>query len=76
MVQSKESREKPVQTISGTHFIYTTQGDIVLVAATKENINVMLVLKLLFKMVKLVRYLLSRDQENLKIKSLTTSMKK
>lgn len=55
VVQSKESREKPVQTISGTHFIYTTQGDIVLVAATKENINVMLVLKLLFKMVEIFK---------------------
>lgn len=55
VVAGKESREKPVQTIGGTHFIHTTQGDIVLVAATKENINVMLVLKLLFKMVELFK---------------------
>eukprot|EP00930_Biecheleria_cincta_P047642 TRINITY_DN3306_c0_g2_i1.p1 TRINITY_DN3306_c0_g2~~TRINITY_DN3306_c0_g2_i1.p1 ORF type:complete len:430 (-),score=63.81 TRINITY_DN3306_c0_g2_i1:22-1311(-) len=55
VVHAKESREKPVQTISGTHFIHTTQGDIVLVAASRENINVMLVLKLLFKMVELFK---------------------
>eukprot|EP00930_Biecheleria_cincta_P047641 TRINITY_DN3306_c0_g1_i1.p1 TRINITY_DN3306_c0_g1~~TRINITY_DN3306_c0_g1_i1.p1 ORF type:complete len:430 (-),score=71.97 TRINITY_DN3306_c0_g1_i1:289-1578(-) len=55
VVMSKESRERPVQTINFTHFVYITQGDIVLVAATKFNVNVMLVLKLLLKMVELFK---------------------
>jgi len=55
IVAAKESREKPVQSINGSHFIHTTQGDIVLAAATKDNVNVVLVLKLLFKMVELFK---------------------
>ncbi|CAE8597864.1 unnamed protein product, partial [Polarella glacialis] len=55
VVAAKESRDKPVQSIDGCHFIYTVVGDIVLVAATKDNVNVMLVLKLLFKMIELFK---------------------
>jgi AP-2 complex subunit mu-1 len=55
VVAAKESRDKPVQSINGCHFLYTVQGDICLVAVTKDNVNVMLVLKLLFKMVDLFK---------------------
>eukprot|EP00438_Fugacium_kawagutii_P031694 Skav232923 [mRNA] locus=scaffold1477:808488:809958:- [translate_table: standard] len=55
VVAAKETRDKPVVSINGSHFLYTTQGDIVLVAASKDNVNVMLVLKLLFKMVELFK---------------------
>mmetsp|Transcript_57080 Transcript_57080/g.121295 ORF Transcript_57080/g.121295 Transcript_57080/m.121295 type:complete len:430 (-) Transcript_57080:51-1340(-) len=55
VVAAKESRDKPVQSIGGCHFIHTMQGDVVLVAATKDNINVILVLKLLYKMVELFK---------------------
>eukprot|EP00913_Durusdinium_trenchii_P009157 g8606.t1 len=51
----QETRDKPVVSINGSHFLYTTQGDIVLVAASKDNVNVMLVLKLLYKMVDLFK---------------------
>lgn len=55
VVAAKESRDKPVQCLNGCHFIHTTQGDVVVAAATKENVNVVLVLKLLFKMAELFR---------------------
>lgn len=55
VVAAKETRDKPVVSINGSHFLYTTQGDIVLVAASKDNVNVMLVLKLLYKMVDLFK---------------------
>eukprot|EP00928_Gymnodinium_smaydae_P011650 TRINITY_DN14271_c0_g1_i2.p1 TRINITY_DN14271_c0_g1~~TRINITY_DN14271_c0_g1_i2.p1 ORF type:complete len:413 (-),score=96.25 TRINITY_DN14271_c0_g1_i2:530-1768(-) len=55
VVAAKEARDKPVQGINGCHFIHTTVGDICLVAATKDNVNVVLVLKLLFKMVELFK---------------------
>mmetsp|Transcript_13265 Transcript_13265/g.41905 ORF Transcript_13265/g.41905 Transcript_13265/m.41905 type:complete len:435 (-) Transcript_13265:24-1328(-) len=55
VVAAKESRDKPVQNINGCHFIHTTQSDVVLVAATKDNVNVILVLKLLFKMVEIFK---------------------
>jgi AP-2 complex subunit mu-1 len=55
VVAAKESRDKPVQNLGGCHFIHTTHGDVVLVAATKDNVNVVLVLKLLYKMMELFR---------------------
>mmetsp|Transcript_4563 Transcript_4563/g.13468 ORF Transcript_4563/g.13468 Transcript_4563/m.13468 type:complete len:435 (+) Transcript_4563:57-1361(+) len=55
VVAAKESRDKPVQNINGCHFIHTMQGDVVLVAATKDNVNVILVLKVLYKMVEIFR---------------------
>merc|ERR1712032_1388970 len=55
VVAAKESRDKPVQNLNGCHFIHTQVGDIVLVAATKANVNVVLVLKLLYKMVELFK---------------------
>eukprot|EP00439_Symbiodinium_sp_Y106_P039233 s2823_g4.t2 len=55
VVAAKESTDKPVVSINGSHFLYITQGDIVLVACTKDNVNVMLVLKLLHKMVDLFK---------------------
>eukprot|EP00933_Yihiella_yeosuensis_P038470 TRINITY_DN32404_c0_g1_i1.p1 TRINITY_DN32404_c0_g1~~TRINITY_DN32404_c0_g1_i1.p1 ORF type:complete len:430 (-),score=60.93 TRINITY_DN32404_c0_g1_i1:221-1510(-) len=55
VVAAKESRDKPIQSIDGTHYVFTVQGDICFVAATKDNVNVMLVLKLLFKMVELFK---------------------
>ncbi|CAE7609016.1 apm2 [Symbiodinium sp. CCMP2592] len=55
VVAAKETRDKPVVSINGSHFLYITQGDIVLVACTKDNVNVMLVLKLLHKMVDLFK---------------------
>jgi AP-2 complex subunit mu-1 len=55
VVAAKEARDKPIQNINGCHFIHTTHGDIVLVAATKDNANVVLVLKLLYKMVELFK---------------------
>lgn len=55
VVAAKESREKPIQHIGGCHFIYTQQGGVVLVATTKDNVNAVLVLKLLYKMVDLFR---------------------
>merc|ERR1712032_1164616 len=55
VVAAKESRDKPVQNLNGCHFIHTQVGDIVLVAATKTNVNVVLVLKLLYKMVELFK---------------------
>eukprot|EP00929_Paragymnodinium_shiwhaense_P087161 TRINITY_DN4743_c0_g2_i1.p1 TRINITY_DN4743_c0_g2~~TRINITY_DN4743_c0_g2_i1.p1 ORF type:complete len:430 (+),score=118.70 TRINITY_DN4743_c0_g2_i1:162-1451(+) len=55
VVAAKEARDKPVQGIQGCHFIHTTVGDICLVAATKDNVNVVLVLKLLFKMIDIFK---------------------
>merc|ERR1712032_1504316 len=55
VVAAKESRDKPVQNLNGCHFIHIQNGDIVLVAATKANVNVVLVLKLLYKMVELFK---------------------
>lgn len=55
VVLAKETRGKPVQNINGCHFIHTTQGDICLVAATKDNINVVLVLKMLYKMIDIFK---------------------
>eukprot|EP00927_Polykrikos_kofoidii_P062687 TRINITY_DN57498_c0_g1_i1.p1 TRINITY_DN57498_c0_g1~~TRINITY_DN57498_c0_g1_i1.p1 ORF type:complete len:430 (+),score=56.61 TRINITY_DN57498_c0_g1_i1:125-1414(+) len=55
VVAAKETRDKPVQGINGCHFIHTTQGDVCLVAATKDNVNVVLVLKLLYKMVEIFK---------------------
>lgn len=55
VVAAKEARDKPIQNLNGCHFIHTTHGDVVLVAATKDNVNVVLVLKLLYKMVELFK---------------------
>jgi AP-2 complex subunit mu-1 len=55
VVAAKEIRDKPVQSLNGSHFIFTTQGDVVLAAATKDNVNVILVLKILYKMVELFK---------------------
>lgn len=55
VVAAKENRDRPVTGINGCHFIHTTHSDVVLVGATKENVNVILVLKLLYKMVELFK---------------------
>jgi len=55
VVAAKESRDRPIQNINGCHFVHITVSDIVLVAALKDNVNVMLVLKLLFKMVEIFK---------------------
>mmetsp|Transcript_22291 Transcript_22291/g.47422 ORF Transcript_22291/g.47422 Transcript_22291/m.47422 type:complete len:430 (+) Transcript_22291:47-1336(+) len=55
VVAAKDSRDKPVQGINGCHFIHTVQGDIVICAATKDNVNVVLVLKLLYKMAEIFK---------------------
>mmetsp|Transcript_44025 Transcript_44025/g.113836 ORF Transcript_44025/g.113836 Transcript_44025/m.113836 type:complete len:430 (+) Transcript_44025:43-1332(+) len=55
VVAAKEHRDQPVQEINGCHFIHTMQGDIVVAAATKDNVNVVLVLKVLYKMVELFK---------------------
>mmetsp|Transcript_56113 Transcript_56113/g.121397 ORF Transcript_56113/g.121397 Transcript_56113/m.121397 type:complete len:430 (-) Transcript_56113:85-1374(-) len=55
VIAAKEARDKPVQGINGCHFVHITASDIVLVAATKDNVNVVLVLKLLYKMVELFK---------------------
>jgi len=55
VVATKESRDTPVQGINGCHFMHTLQGDVVLAAASKDNVNVMLVFKLLFKIVEIFK---------------------
>jgi AP-2 complex subunit mu-1 len=55
VVAAKETREKPILNLNGCHFIHITQGDIVTVAATKDNVNVVLVLKFLYKMLDLFK---------------------
>mmetsp|Transcript_50481 Transcript_50481/g.141289 ORF Transcript_50481/g.141289 Transcript_50481/m.141289 type:complete len:430 (-) Transcript_50481:111-1400(-) len=55
VVAAKEARDQPVQSINGCHYIHTTQGDICIVAATKDNVNVVLVMKLLYKMVEIFK---------------------
>jgi len=55
VVAAKENRDKPVQAIGGCHFVFITVGDVVITAATKDNVNVVLVLKLLYKMVDLFK---------------------
>lgn len=55
VIAAKEARDRPVQNINGCHFLHTTVENVVLVAATKDNVNVVLVLKFLFKMVDLFR---------------------
>jgi len=55
VVAAKEARERPIQEVKGCHFIHITHGDIVVVAATKENVNVVLVLKLLYKMTEIFK---------------------
>ncbi|CEM07625.1 unnamed protein product [Vitrella brassicaformis CCMP3155] len=52
VVAAKEAREKPILSIGQCHFIHTTIGDITVVATTKSNANVMLVLKFLYRLVE------------------------
>lgn len=55
VVAAKETSERPVQSLGSCQFIHTTHGDITLVATTKDNVNVVLVLKLLYKTAELLR---------------------
>mmetsp|Transcript_57723 Transcript_57723/g.137371 ORF Transcript_57723/g.137371 Transcript_57723/m.137371 type:complete len:428 (-) Transcript_57723:230-1513(-) len=56
VISTKEAKEaKPVQNLGGTHFIHIINENIVVVAATKDNVNVVLVLKVLYKMVEICK---------------------
>lgn len=49
IVAPKEHTERPIHRIRNTHFIHITVGEVSIVAATKDNVNVVLVIKLLYK---------------------------
>jgi len=49
VVAPKEHNERPVHRIRSCHFMHITNKEVTIVAVTKDNVNVVLVLKLLFK---------------------------
>lgn len=55
VVAAKETSERPIVQIDSTHFIHTSHGEITIVATTKDNVNAVLVLKLLYKMIELFK---------------------
>lgn len=68
VVAAKEARDKPVQSINGCHFIHISQGEICIVAATKDNVNVVLVLKVLYKMVEIFKAYFGGQFDEVQIK--------
>lgn len=55
VVAAKEASERPICQIGSCHYIHSVHGEIIVVALTKDNVNALLVLKLLYKMVDLFK---------------------
>lgn len=52
VVAAKETFEKPIQRVGQSHFIHIVADDVVVVAATKQNSNVTLIVRVLYKFVE------------------------
>lgn len=55
VVSAKEAGERPITNFGTCHFIHITEGEITVVASTKDNVNAVLVLRLLYKTVEVLK---------------------
>jgi AP-2 complex subunit mu-1 len=55
IVAAKEMKENPINHIDGVSFIHTTSGDITLLATTKSNVNVALIMQFLYQVIILCK---------------------
>eukprot|EP00392_Amoebophrya_sp_AT5.2_P000472 g473.t1 len=55
IVAAKELKEKPIHQIKDSYFLHVTSGEVTLVAATKDDVSTVLVFKLLYKIVDLLK---------------------
>ncbi|CAD7927012.1 unnamed protein product [Amoebophrya sp. A25] len=55
IVAAKELKEKPIHQIRDCYFLHVTSGEVTIVATTKDDVNVVLIFKLLYKIVDLLK---------------------
>ncbi|CAD7941967.1 unnamed protein product [Amoebophrya sp. A120] len=55
VVSAKELQERPIHQLDNCYFLHVTSGEVTLVAATKNDVNCVLVFKLLYKLTELFK---------------------
>jgi len=55
IISTKEAKEMPIKYMNGVSYIFTTEGEIVLLATTKSNINTAMVFQFLYSFIKICK---------------------
>ena len=55
IISTKEAKEMPIIYMNGVSYIFTTEGEIVLLATTKSNVNTAMMFNFLYSFIKICK---------------------